>query len=168
MNGLTFNLRTYTHTHIHTVTHTIMMSKSTFICRSYKNGSTLSSYGSASPNEDSSQIYTVNLTKQSNSGLGFLIRQRDQKPYFSVWEIIENGSAYKSGKIKKGDVILKVNQHDLTAIDYEKGLEILKSITPGTTVSLMFKPGVDTEALQYDKMMNSEKKFKVKILTFYY
>ena len=143
------------------------MSKPTLIARSFKNVSALTTYG-ASANEDPCQIYTVNLTKQPNSGLGFLIRQRDQKPFFSVWEIIENGSAYKSGKIKKGDVILKVNQYDLTAIDYEKGLDILKSITPGTTVSLMLKSGIDMEAMQYDKMMNSEKNLKVTIKSYHF
>ena len=52
-------------------------------------------------------------------------------PFFTVWEIVKNGSAEKSGKIKKGDIILKVNENDLTMVTYEKGLEILKSIKSG-------------------------------------
>lgn len=54
-------------------------------------------------------VYTVSLVKRENGGLGFLIRQRDELPYFAVWEIIKNGAAEANGRIRKGDLILKVN-----------------------------------------------------------
>lgn len=77
------------------------------------------------------EIYCVELVKKENTGFGFLLRQSDEMPFFTVWEIVKNGSAEKSGKIKKGDIILKVNENDLTTVTYEKGLEILKSIKSG-------------------------------------
>jgi C-terminal processing protease CtpA/Prc len=77
------------------------------------------------------EIYCVELVKKENTGFGFLLRQSDDMPFFTVWEIVKNGSAEKNGKIKKGDIILKVNEHDLTMVTYEKGLEILKSIKAG-------------------------------------
>jgi septum formation inhibitor MinC len=94
------------------------------------------------PDSDSSHtgsggggIYTVNLTKEEQNGFGFLIKQNEKIPFFSIWEIIENGPAEQNGKIKKGDIILKVNDSDLTGYDYEKGLELLRSIKVGTNVT---------------------------------
>jgi len=80
-------------------------------------------------------IYTVNLTKEEQNGFGFLIKQNEKIPFFSIWEIIENGPAEQNGKIKKGDIILKVNDSDLTGYDYEKGLELLRSIKVGTNAT---------------------------------
>ena len=85
---------------------------------------------------NSSKTYTVNLAKREYGGFGFLIRQRNDPPYFSIWEIIKDGSAEKNGQISKGDIILKVNREDLSEVGYERGLEILKSIKPGSYVEL--------------------------------
>lgn len=122
------------------------MSKATLMARSFKNGSILPSSNGHMANEQNENVYTVSITKQLNNGLGFLIRQRDQMPYFSVYEIMENSSASKCGKIQKNDVILKVNDIDLTSIEYEKGLEMLRSIKPGTEVVLTLKSGLDQSA----------------------
>ncbi|CAF0772283.1 unnamed protein product [Brachionus calyciflorus] len=86
----------------------------------------------------SNKIYTVQIQKRSNGGLGFLLRQRDEMPYLAVWEVIKDGSAEQCGQIKKGDIILKINKNDLTSISYEKGLEIIKSIKPDSFVELTF------------------------------
>ena len=89
------------------------------------------------------KIFTVNLIKRENGGLGFLIRQRAELPYFAVCDIIKNGAAEASGCIRKGDLILKVNNQDLTQVNYINGLEILKSIQPGNMVELtLLRPGV--------------------------
>ena len=102
----------------------------------FKNGSLLTNTSTTTPDDSESshytigggRIFTVNLIKEENIGFGFLIKQKDEMPYFSIWEIIENGPAEQSGKMKKGDIILKVNDYDLTSYDYEKGLDFLRSI----------------------------------------
>jgi hypothetical protein len=83
-----------------------------------------------------SKPYTVTLVKREYGGFGFLIRQRNEPPYLSIWEIIKDGSAEKNGQIRKGDIITKVNREDLSEVGYERGLEILKSIKPGSCVEL--------------------------------
>lgn len=82
------------------------------------------------------KIFTVSLMKRENGGLGFLIRQRRELPYLSVCEIIKNGAAEANGEIRKGDLILKVNHLDLAQVNYERGLDLLKSIKPGSMVEL--------------------------------
>ena len=84
----------------------------------------------------SPHIYSVSLVKREYGGFGFLIRQRNEIPFFSIWEIIKDGSAEANGQIRKGDIILQVNKQDLSEIGYEKGLEILKAIKPGSFVEL--------------------------------
>jgi C-terminal processing protease CtpA/Prc len=83
-----------------------------------------------------SRVYTISLRKRENGGLGFLIRQRDEMPYFSIWEIIKNGAADQNGKMKIGDIILKVNNDDISGYSYERGLDLLKSFKPGHVVNL--------------------------------
>ena len=104
------------------------------------NSERLTTPTTTTPDSDSSHtgsggIYTVNLIKEEQNGFGFLIKQNEKIPFFSIWEIIENGPAEQNGKIKKGDIILKVNDSDLTGYDYEKGLELLRSIKVGTNVT---------------------------------
>ena len=90
-------------------------------------------------------IYTVNLHKREHDGFGFLIRQRDSRPYFSIWEIIKNGAAEKCGKIRRGDIIICVNNQDLANASYEHGLEILKAVQPGSMAEFVFKTGLKHE-----------------------
>ena len=95
-------------------------------------------------------IYTVNLVKREYGGFGFLIRQRNEIPYFSIWEIIKNGAAETNGQIRKGDIILKVNKEDLSKIGYERGLEILKAIKPGCCVELTMQSAEGTQQESID------------------
>lgn len=95
---------------------------------------------------NSKKIYTVQL-KKSIAGLGFLLRQRDEMPYLGVWEILKNGSADQCGRIRKGDVILKVDKHDLTCVSYEKGLEIIRSLNADSLVELTMMQNEDGEKL---------------------
>lgn len=99
-----------------------------------------------------SNIFVVNLLKRESEGFGFLIRQRDQKPYFSVWEIIKNGSADLSGKIRRGDIIIRVNGQDLANCTYENGLDVLRSVPPGSTAEFVFQAGSRQEVEQLDRM----------------
>ena len=102
------------------------------------------------------KTFTVKILKRENGGLGFLIRQRELQPYFSVWEIIKNGSAESCGKINKGDIILKVNNEDLTSVSYERGLEILKSIQPGCYVELTLQTLQSNDSIN-NNQLKSEK-----------
>jgi hypothetical protein len=105
---------------------------------------------------DSSSIYIVNLLKRENEGFGFLVRQRDQKPYFSIWEIIKNGAAEHCGKMKRGDIIIKVNNHDLANASYDHGLDILKSVKSGSVAEFVMQTGSKSDIdlmARYDKAM---------------
>ncbi len=66
-------------------------------------------------------IFQVNLIKREKTGLGFLLQQREEIPYFRIWEICKNGAAESTKQIHKGDLLLKVNSCDLTTLSYEKG-----------------------------------------------
>lgn len=85
---------------------------------------------------NSQNIYTVNLIKREQTGFGFLLQQRDEIPYFRIWELCKNGAAEDTNRIHKGDLLIKVNNYDLTTMSYEKGLEYIKSIKPGSNVTL--------------------------------
>ena len=90
--------------------------------------------GTGVPNNQN--FYTVSLVKREQTGFGFLLQQREEIPYFRIWELCKNGAAEETNKIHKGDLLVKVNNHDLTTMSYEKGLEYIKSIKPGTSVAL--------------------------------
>lgn len=104
------------------------------------------------------KIFTVSLMKRENGGLGFLIRQRRELPYLSVCEIIKNGAAEANGEIRKGDLILKVNHLDLAQVNYERGLDLLKSIKPGSMVELtLLRPPPSNQNHQLIWIENSSK-----------
>ena len=65
--------------------------------------------------------YIVSLVKRESTGLGFLLQQRESVPHFCVWELCKNGAAESTKKIHKGDLLMKVNDMDLTTVNYEKG-----------------------------------------------
>jgi hypothetical protein len=108
---------------------------------------------------NSSSIYVVNLLKREYDGFGFLVRQRDQRPYFSIWEIIKGGAAEFCGKIKRGDIIIRVNGQDLANASYEGGLDILKTVKPGSMAEFVMQTGSKSDIdlmARYDKAMTSQ------------
>jgi len=68
-----------------------------------------------------SNIFQVTLIKHEKTGLGFLLQQRDKRPYFRIWELCKDGAAANTKKIRKGDILLRVNSCDLATMTYEKG-----------------------------------------------
>lgn len=116
---------------------------------------------------NSKKIYTVHVEKKSAGGLGFLLRQRHEMPYLGVWEILKNGSAEKCGLIRKGDIILKVNKHDLSATSYEKGLETIRSIKSDSIVELTLMQNDENEKLNglRNGLMSPIVKFRKKFMS---
>jgi hypothetical protein len=109
---------------------------------------------------DEISTYTISLRKRENGGLGFLIRQRDEMPYFSIWEIIKNGSADQNGRMKIGDIILRVNNEDIRGYSYEKGLELLKSFRPGALVELTLQSCDPNELNQLNNYFKQQKQME--------
>ena len=111
-------------------------------------------------NTDARSTYTISLRKRENGGLGFLIRQRDEMPYFSIWEIIKNGSADQNGRMKIGDIILRVNNEDISGYSYEKGLELLKSFKPGSLVELTLQSCDPNELNELNNYFKQQKQIE--------
>ena len=104
------------------------------------------STGSTAPYRDefdTANTYMVSLIKREATGLGFLVREREEMPYLSVWELCKNGAAETTGKIKKGDILLRVNNHDFRHISYDRGLELIKALRPGNLVTLTLQAESD-------------------------
>lgn len=115
---------------------------------------------------NSKKIYTVHVEKKSSGGLGFLLRQRHEMPYLGIWEIMKNGSADQCGLIRKGDIILKVNKHDLSTTSYEKGLEIIRSVKADSIVELTLMQNEESEKLNSlrNGLMSPLVKFRKKFM----
>ncbi|XP_050408838.1 nitric oxide synthase, brain [Patella vulgata] len=81
----------------------------------------------------------VKLIKQENGGLGFLVKQRMNKPFVVVADLVSGGIAEESGLVQVGDVILRINDIDLTDMSYESSVEILKAVPVNAPVVLLLR-----------------------------
>lgn len=68
-----------------------------------------------------SDFYVVSLVKRETTGLGFLLQETHGTPNFCIWDLCKNGAAESTKKIHKGDLLMKVNDYDLSTVSYEKG-----------------------------------------------
>ncbi|CAG5130084.1 unnamed protein product [Candidula unifasciata] len=81
----------------------------------------------------------VKLVKQRHGGLGFLVKQRALKPFVLVASIVKGGVAEESGLVQIGDIILRINDIDLTDMSYTSAIEVLKAVPIDTPVVLLLK-----------------------------
>ncbi|XP_071093891.1 nitric oxide synthase-like isoform X1 [Haliotis cracherodii] len=81
----------------------------------------------------------VKLIKQKHGGLGFLVKQRTSKPYVVVADLVSGGIAEESGLVQVGDVILRINDINLTEMSYESAVEILKAVPTDAPVVLLLR-----------------------------
>ncbi|VDI59533.1 nitric-oxide synthase, brain [Mytilus galloprovincialis] len=88
---------------------------------------------------DNSNMIRVKIIKKIDTGLGFLIQPRSEKPHVVISAIVSGGMAEKCGLIRIGDVIVRVNEMDLSDMVYEKCVDLLKSLPQETAVSLLLK-----------------------------
>ncbi|XP_075424220.1 nitric oxide synthase 1 isoform X2 [Ascaphus truei] len=84
-------------------------------------------------------VISVRLYKRKVGGLGFLVKQRRNKPPVIVSDLIRGGAAEQSGLVQVGDIILAVNDRPLVDASYESALEILRSIASETFVVLILR-----------------------------
>ncbi|KAH9512566.1 hypothetical protein Btru_038805 [Bulinus truncatus] len=90
-------------------------------------------------NELSTNTIRVKLTKQRYGGLGFLVKQRALKPFVLVASIVKGGVAEESGLVQIGDIILRINDIDLTEMSYASAIEVLKAVPLDTAVVLLLR-----------------------------
>lgn len=75
---------------------------------------------------------------KSVRGLGFTIvgaNHRDTQ-FLQIKNVVENGPAYQSGKLKTGDVIVRVNGTCVLGHTHQDVIRLFQSIAPGDTVEL--------------------------------
>ncbi|XP_023963868.2 nitric oxide synthase 1 isoform X1 [Chrysemys picta bellii] len=84
-------------------------------------------------------VISVRLFKRKVGGLGFLVKERVNKPPVIISDLIRGGAAEQSGLIQAGDIILAVNGRPLVDMSYESALEILRSIASETYVVLILR-----------------------------
>ncbi|XP_075754273.1 nitric oxide synthase 1 isoform X1 [Pelodiscus sinensis] len=84
-------------------------------------------------------VISVRLFKRKVGGLGFLVKERVNKPPVIISDLIRGGAAEQSGLIQAGDIILAVNGRPLVDVSYESALEILRSIASETYVVLILR-----------------------------
>ena len=89
--------------------------------------------------DNSSKTIRVKLIKQRGCGLGFLVKQRTLKPNIVVAELVEGGMAEESGLIQIGDIILRINDIDVSEMSYENAVEILKAVPTDSPVVLLLR-----------------------------
>ncbi|XP_054155574.1 nitric oxide synthase, brain-like [Oppia nitens] len=65
--------------------------------------------------------------KTGVTGFGFTVKSRATAPTLSVSELHRNGEAEKSGLIRPGDLILRINDRDVSQCSYSEAYEILLS-----------------------------------------
>uniref|UniRef100_A0A674ILK7 Nitric oxide synthase n=1 Tax=Terrapene triunguis TaxID=2587831 RepID=A0A674ILK7_9SAUR len=84
-------------------------------------------------------VISVRLFKRKVGGLGFLVKERVNKPPVIISDLIRGGAAEQSRLIQAGDIILAVNGRPLVDMSYESALEILRSIASETYVVLILR-----------------------------
>nr|BAF73722.1 nitric oxide synthase [Ambigolimax valentianus] len=89
--------------------------------------------------ELSANTIRVKLVKQKHGGLGFLVKQRTLKPFVLVASIVKGGVAEESGLVQIGDIILRINDIDLTDMSYPSAIEVLKAVPIDTPVVLLLR-----------------------------
>ena len=70
----------------------------------------------------------VTITKRSTNGLGIVVEPKSNNCSIVISELIKDGEADKSGLLRPGDTILRVNNKDLNGLPYEQCKQILQDL----------------------------------------
>nr|CBV37021.3 nitric oxide synthase [Stramonita haemastoma] len=81
----------------------------------------------------------VKLVKQKHGGLGFLVKQRTEKPLVVVADLVAGGIAEESGLVQVGDIILRLNDINLADMSYESAVEVLKAVPIDAPVVMLLR-----------------------------
>lgn len=85
--------------------------------------------------------HRITLTKGKEGGFGIKIAERDHmvspnRPKY-ITAITSNGSAYKDGRLKEGDMLLELNGLDITNRSQPEVTKMLKSVQIGDSVEFV-------------------------------
>lgn len=80
------------------------------------------------PTNNTPSVIRCRLKRNEKNGFGFSVKPRGEAPILMVSELIKNGEAELSGLIRPGDIILKINDIDVSRCSYEYALQVLKAM----------------------------------------
>lgn len=88
----------------------------------------------------------VSITKRSTNGLGIVVEPKSNNCGVIISELIKDGEADKSGLLRPGDTILRVNDIDLNGLPYEQCKQILQDlpVNKGAHILLRVPDGYTT------------------------
>lgn len=89
--------------------------------------------------DDTPNIIRVKLYKRQEDGLGFLIKPRAQKPNVVISALVAGGLAEQCGLIQIGDVIIRVNEIDISDKSYDDAVELLKALPVDAPVAIVLR-----------------------------
>lgn len=81
----------------------------------------------------------VRLTKHSSNGLGIVVSPKLQNCGLIIAELIKGSDAVKTGLLRPGDTILKVNNKELENLPYEQCLRCLQELPVEQEVEILVK-----------------------------
>ncbi|XP_022237212.1 membrane-associated guanylate kinase, WW and PDZ domain-containing protein 1-like isoform X2 [Limulus polyphemus] len=88
------------------------------------------------PEELKGEIHETSLVK-SSQGFGFTIVGGDNgEEFLQIKSVVQNGPAWKDGKLQTGDVLVYLNDKCVLGLTPEDMVELFQSIPPGNTVHL--------------------------------
>lgn len=87
------------------------------------------------------KIHCIRLNKSNNGGFGIKIAERDnmfgtKRPIY-ITAITTTGSAYRDGRLKEGDMILKINGQDLSGLSQTSVTKMLKEVPTSESVEFV-------------------------------
>lgn len=106
------------------------------------------------------KIHYIRLTKSNHGGFGIKIAERDNmfgtnRPIY-ITAITTTGSAYRDGRLKEGDMLLKINDQDLSGLPQSSVTKMLKEVPIGGSVEFVV-------SRQGDSTENSDNRFEEKV-----
>ena len=102
--------------------------------------------------------------KKSDQGLGFKISGGEDGELIYVSQILPDGPAHASGEVRKGDVLLRVNDTDLLTATHEQAAKALESIPHDTHVRLMLQYRPKREIIHlFGGLMNAHSSLEYQI-----
>lgn len=81
----------------------------------------------------------VNVMKRDTDGLGIVVSPKTQNPGVIIAELIKDGEAHKTGLLRPGDTILRVNKEDLNGLPYEKCRQILQNLPANKEAEILVR-----------------------------
>lgn len=70
----------------------------------------------------------VRVTNRRTSGFGIIVKSKSNNCGLVVAELVKDGEAYKTGLLRPGDIILKINDQNLNGLPYEQCLQVLQDL----------------------------------------